>query len=245
MFEANLDFATAEFHYFLDKHGYLPRGHTLHTMLSPAAQEQYTSLIRDFHLDPDRIDYLRPGVALMMLDQVAGGTRLALVPGVDAALTRYGKEHTKDVGYLESVAFQLETITTMGGGDDAAVLEKQLAEWKSNDATKYEDLLAAWAAGDLATMSAMEDVFDEKQRALLLDNRNKNWIRRIEGMLETQKTHFITVGAAHLSGPKSVIQLLCAKGWKVERVQTGSDTDAAPPEACELRNSPLKHVATK
>jgi len=30
VFEANLDFSTAEFHYFMDKFGYLPRGQTLH-----------------------------------------------------------------------------------------------------------------------------------------------------------------------------------------------------------------------
>ena len=245
MFEVNLDFATAEFHYFLDRHGYLQPGQTLHKMLSPTALEQYRSLIRNFQLDPNRVDYLRPGVAVLMLNQAAAGERLALAPGVDATLTRYGKQHAKGVGYLESVEFQLETLTAMGGGDDVAVLEKQLSEWKSDDAQQYEKLLGAWAIGDLATMSSMENVFDAKQRALLLDNRNKNWIQRIEGMLNTPKTHFITVGAAHLSGARSVIEILCGKGWKVERLQTGYDADAAPPDACGLKNSPLKRVASK
>src|SRR5215470_13660635 len=38
MFETNVDFATAEFHYFVDHEGYLPPGQTLASKLSPAAK---------------------------------------------------------------------------------------------------------------------------------------------------------------------------------------------------------------
>jgi uncharacterized protein YbaP (TraB family) len=48
-------------------------------------------------------------------------------------------------------------------------------------------------------------------------------------MLKEPKAYLVTVGAAHLAGPHSVINLLCAKGWKVERVQTGP---TPPPPAC-------------
>ena len=43
------------------------------------------------------------------------------------------------------------------------------------------------------------------------------------------KTYLVTVGALHLAGANSVIQLLCAKGWKVQRIQTGL---TPPPAAC-------------
>jgi uncharacterized protein len=242
LFEANLDFATAEFHYFLDQHGYLPRGRTLHTMLSPGARDQYASLIRELHIDLDKLDHLRPGVAVMMLDQVGSGARLALGPGVDVALIRDAKQHAKDVGYLETLQSQLQTISDIGGGDDIAVLEKSLAERKDGDSKKFQDMFAAWASGDLMTLSAMEGI-DPKQRVMMLDNRNKNWIPRIEGMLENQKIYFVTVGAAHLAGHNSVIELLCGKGWKVERLQTGMEADTAPPPACGLPNSPMRRVA--
>ena len=242
MFEANLDFATAEFHYFLDQHGYLPAGHTLHTMLSLDGQQQYASLIRDLHIDPDKLDHLRPGVAVMMLDQVGTGARLALGPGVDVALIRDAKQHAKDVGYLETLQSQLQTITAIDGGDGIEVLEKNLTERKDGDGKKYQDMLAAWAGGDLMTLSTMDGI-DPKQRVLMLDNRNKNWIPRIESMLEIPKTYFITVGAAHLAGHNSVIELLCGKGWKVLRLQTGSENDTAPPPACGLVNSPMRRVA--
>ena len=244
LFEANLDFATAEFHYFLDQHGYLPPGRTLHTMLSPEARDQYVSLIRDLHIDPDKLDHLRPGVAVMMLDQVGTGARLALGPGVDVALIRDAKKHAKDVGYLETLQSQLQTISAIDGGDDIAVLEKNLAERKDGDGKKFQDMLAAWAGGDLMTLSTMDGI-DPKQRVLMLDNRNKNWIPRIESMLEIPKTYFITVGAAHLAGHNSVIELLCGKGWKVQRLQTGSESESAPPPACGLQNSPLKRVASQ
>src|SRR3954463_15996224 len=44
MFETNVDFATAEFHYFVDQQGYLPPGQTLASKLSPAAKDRYVEL---------------------------------------------------------------------------------------------------------------------------------------------------------------------------------------------------------
>src|SRR5579863_647385 len=91
VFEANLDNATAEFHYFMDNQGYLPRGQTLHKMLSPPALKKYVALIEDFHIDSAKLDYLRPGVAVFMLEPALIRTQspVPLVPGVDATLVDY------------------------------------------------------------------------------------------------------------------------------------------------------------
>jgi len=91
-------------------------------------------------------------------------------------------------------------------------------------------LFVAWTKGDLTKLAAVEDD-DPRQRILMLDNRNNAWLPQIEAMLKEPKTHLVTVGAAHLAGPTSVIHLLCAKGWKVERIQTGP---TPPPPACRL-----------
>ena len=118
-------------------------------------------------------------------------------------------------------------LTALGGGTGVGVLEKKLAS-RENNTGEYQALLAAWAKGDLQKLASMEDV-DAKDRVLMLDNRNAAWLPKIEAMLNDSKTYFITVGAAHLTGAKSVIDLLCTRHWKVERVQTGS---TPPPPGC-------------
>jgi uncharacterized protein YbaP (TraB family) len=107
------------------------------------------------------------------------------------------------------------------------MLEKSLTEMSQND-DKFSVMLAAWAEGDLPKLLSVDDQ-DPKQKAILLDNRNKAWLPKIEALLGSSKTYLVTVGAAHLAGENSVIDLLCKKHWKMERVQTGS---SPPPPAC-------------
>ena len=70
------------------------------------------------------------------------------------------------------------------------------------------------------------------RRYLLLDKRNRNWLPQIESMMVSKQTIFVTVGAAHLVGPGSVLDMLCVRGWKVQRIKTGPST---PPAACPAR----------
>lgn len=227
LFETNIDFATAEHHYFVDHQGYLPAGQTLHEKLSPEALKQYWALIKGLRLDQNKIDYLRPGVALWYLGQIPAKDQTRLGPGVDAALTKYAKEHGKQLGYLETLQSQFEVLAELGGGAETAMLEKSLTDMGKGD-DKFSTMLAAWAEGDLPKLRSVGEQ-DPKQTVILLDNRNKAWLPKIEALLGSPKTYLITVGAAHLAGKNSVIDLLCAKHWKIERVQTGS---SPPPPAC-------------
>jgi hypothetical protein len=53
----------------------------------------------------------------------------------------------------------------------------------------------------------------------LLNQRNANWARWIEGRLAKPGTAFVAVGAGHLAGSASVISLLQRDGYKVRRLQ--------------------------
>jgi uncharacterized protein YbaP (TraB family) len=53
---------------------------------------------------------------------------------------------------------------------------------------------------------------------LLISNRNRAWVPSVAELLGSGKTAMVTVGAAHVGGPKGLISLLCAAGHDVERV---------------------------
>ena len=62
---------------------------------------------------------------------------------------------------------------------------------------------------------AADDEMMKNYLPLLLDNRNKNWVKQLETILP-KKSLFIAVGAGHLSGDNGLINLLRKKGYTVQ-----------------------------
>lgn len=60
--------------------------------------------------------------------------------------------------------------------------------------------------------------YGDEYMALILDDRNKNWIPAIEKTIK-ETPSFIAVGAAHLVGKNGLIELLRKQGYKVKPVQ--------------------------
>ena len=60
---------------------------------------------------------------------------------------------------------------------------------------------------------------DQDLTQTLVLNRNQNWVATIEGLLRDNHKDLIVVGAGHLAGPGSVIDLLAKAGFTVQRIQ--------------------------
>lgn len=121
------------------------------------------------------------------------------------------------VHFLEDAAFQLAML-------DKIMTVETIKEMLTNpEAVSMQDMLDTYRAGDAeALIKIMQDDAslgenaDEKMEALLFA-RNENWIPKLEARFAA-KGAFIAVGAAHLVGPRSVIELLEAKGYKIRRL---------------------------
>jgi uncharacterized protein len=147
-------------------------------------------------------------------------------PAMDGVLHARATNHHKKIVFLESLEVE------------ATVLEK----WMNTRALKdilddlpgteqrSKEMLAAYIAGDeaklLSVFDAERERWKQKGRPLseydaqmddLLYKRNASWIEPIE-KLHADGGGFIAVGAAHAVGPKSVLELLEKKGFKVTRV---------------------------
>jgi uncharacterized protein YbaP (TraB family) len=83
-------------------------------------------------------------------------------------------------------------------------------------------MMALYNKKDLNSLLEFMDKSENKMMAahndVLLTNRNKNWIPKIEAVAKAKPT-FFGVGAAHLAGENGVIKLLRKKGYKVEAVK--------------------------
>lgn len=102
---------------------------------------------------------------------------------------------------------QLKSLVKMTTGDlteERKLLTKMMKYYELED---IESLLTAMD----------EDVYTPNQNEILLDNRNKKWIKPMSNAMATKSTLF-AVGAAHLAGENGVISLLRKAGYQVEAV---------------------------
>ena len=88
-------------------------------------------------------------------------------------------------------------------------------------ASEVDELLAAWRSGDATAMAKLlQEGFDEYPdlyRPLTVE-RNRKWIPQIEQLLDDRDDYLVVVGALHLVGTDSVIDLLERKGYKVKQL---------------------------
>ena len=221
---------------FVQDHGKLPHGQALSRMLSPRGQKDFETALARTPLDRDTVDTMRPWLASVVLSdyQIQNGPRRSFVEeGVDYTLEQEAWERRKTIRHLETTETQLETLMQATPDSDIAGFEADLHELLKADET-YRRLLDGWTAGNQAALAKIlaGEAFDAQEKHLLLDKRNRNWLPQIESMMVSRKTIFVTVGAAHLVGPGSVLDMLCVRGWKVQRIKTGPST---PPPACPAR----------
>ena len=202
--------------YIIDN-GLLPNGQTLHRKLSGDG-------LRDFHraldlagVDERNIDQKRPWLAEVVLTVQAMYRRnysAAHTPEDEAfSLAVSGR---KDIRYLDTTHQQLEFLK---GADPSQGVERfsvVLADFP-NQAQREARFVDAWASGDVGASAALiaTGLLDMPDEQKLLDERNRDWARQIETMLNENHSYFISVGIAHLVGPHGVPALLRADGLTV------------------------------
>jgi uncharacterized protein YbaP (TraB family) len=83
------------------------------------------------------------------------------------------------------------------------------------------EYLVAWRKGDEAKMEELYikglKLYPKLYRTLIVD-RNNIWVRDIEGYLNGSGNTMVVVGAAHLVGDNSVVNLLRKRGYKVVKL---------------------------
>ncbi|MBK9070842.1 MAG: TraB/GumN family protein [Myxococcales bacterium] len=165
---------------------------------------------------------LRPAMAATLV-QMQG---LPQTGFMDMKLIQAARTAGAEVIFLESAASQLALLEKWITAKTLIAMLDHVETMKQSN----QELLALYRAGDDVGLLALSK--DTKQAALmgvtpaeqdammkdLLLTRNAAWIPGIEAAAAKGPT-FVAVGALHLLGPGSVVELLQAKGWTVERSQ--------------------------
>lgn len=194
-------------------------GPDLSTRLSPALWTRVRRTGDSLGLPDPILERLTPAFAALLFSAPENTDISATVDGQlhDRAATR-----GLAIAPLETVAEQLGLFEKLSEPQAIAALVDALDEIDAGRPTTRK-LLAAYASGDeqkIIAVVAAEFAASPAARSLaepLLYRRNQAMADRLAAPLKAGGA-FVAVGVAHLTGPRSVIELLRARGWKIARV---------------------------
>ena len=159
--------------------------------------------------------------AFMILGMQFKDLGLTSGAGVESVLRANFKAAGKPVGQLETNVEQLSLFDTLPESAQRALLEGSI-EAPADMRTEFNQMLSAWARGDVEAIARTfnEDLASSPElRDALIRRRNHNWTQWVRRRMAAPGTLMVAVGAGHLAGPESVVDLLERYGYRVTRVQ--------------------------
>jgi hypothetical protein len=126
------------------------------------------------------------------------------------------------IGHFETAEFQIRMLANLSEDEILGDFDASLAQLVDFDAYSKR-MLEGWTTGNVEALdkeflAPLRDGSPAAYKALIVD-RNADWTGQIDALMKGKGDYFIAVGAGHLVGDDSVVNLLEAKGYSVERLQ--------------------------
>ncbi len=140
--------------------------------------------------------------------------------GIDRYFFDKAMQADKEIRALETVEYQLDRFAGLPDRIQEQLLLQTLQELDDLE-EEMEQMVEAWSRGEVEVLEELtQESFKEfpglYQR--LIVERNKNWLLKIEPILNRPGTTMVVVGALHLVGSESVVELLQEQGYTVKQL---------------------------
>jgi uncharacterized protein YbaP (TraB family) len=195
-------------------------GATLATSVSPATFELASRRANELGLDMRILNPLKPWFAALTMVAIQM-QRMGLDPklGVDRYLAARAKASNKPSAGLETLEFQLGIFDGLTPREQEMMLAETVGQLERL-ATNINEIVTAWLKGDADRLSNLLLVgmreYPELHERILVE-RNRRWTGEIEKFIAQGGGELVVVGAAHVVGKDSLIEMLKAKGYQVEQ----------------------------
>jgi uncharacterized protein YbaP (TraB family) len=198
--------------------GRLPEGTQLSDQLSKPTYEKLMEHAARAGLPAFILDSMKPSLAVTMI-VAAELARLGFDPEHGVDLYFHGKSEAdgKKIAALETVEFQIDLITGFSAEEGEVMVETSLEELETVSGV-FTELVSSWRKGDTASLDKWLNEAKKEAPTImkrLLTDRNKQWTPKIRELADGNVPVLVVVGAGHLVGSDSVIELLEAGGLNV------------------------------
>jgi uncharacterized protein len=195
----------------------LPDGKTLRGVLG-ADYESIRERAGQSGLDLAMLDRFAPWfVATLLLQMELAKRGFAPELGIEARLASRAGGDGKPIQGLETAEQQFAVLSGLPLAEQKRFLLMTLEESTQLDA-QVDELVGAWQAGDTDALARMlSDEFDDFPELYrpLTEDRNRAWVEQLDDLLDDRDDYLVVVGALHLVGRNSVVDLLRQRGYTV------------------------------
>ncbi|MCH8201596.1 MAG: TraB/GumN family protein [Proteobacteria bacterium] len=155
--------------------------------------------------------------------------------GVESVLSQEARDVGKPIIGLETADEQLSALADLPMDIQVRMLSETLDELASLPDI-WGAMIVAWAGGDIETLEELMFQFLNTEPQVyeqLITVRNRNWVGRINSLASKPGSYLIAVGVAHLIGPDSLLTMLAAEGYQIERIEAQEELSEEPEQEPE------------
>ena len=197
-----------------------PGGESLADHLSEDAMGALQRYCRKAGVSIDALLPFKPAVAMLTILTLELSRLDAATTGVDNYFMQRAQESDKPVLGLETAEEQLDYLIGMGVGEESAFILHSLQDLEQLD-SMLQQMIEDWRSGDTRGLNQlfiapMAQQYPDIYQSLLVQ-RNQDWLPKIEQLLATEATELVLVGVAHLVGEDGLIEVLQARGYRVQQ----------------------------
>jgi len=215
--------AQAKLQQLVQQYGLNPPGVTLSGLLGEERAAAFAEVAGRYGAPMQNFEPLRPWLAMLSLSQAAyAQAGFDPTSGVEPVVLAAAAEEGDAIAYLETAERQIEALASL---DEEEMLGNFDASMEQFDNLEQQllDSVEAWRVGDIDGLDAL---LLEEARTMapgafeaIFTKRNAEWVVDIKELMAGEGDYFIAVGAGHLVGEASVVEMLEDEGFAVERVQ--------------------------
>lgn len=204
-------------------YGLNPAGTTLSSTLGEERAAAFAEVAGQFGIPMPALEFYKPwlaslSVTISALQSIGFDPKL----GVEEVVLGQAGLEGDEIDHLETPEEQIIAIASL---DETEMLSNFDAGLDQFD--QFEELtmrmMTSWQTGDLAALEKdiVGDFRNEAPDAFqkIFVERNENWVVVIKEIMAGEGDYFIAVGAGHLIGEDSVIDMLRDDGFEIDRVQ--------------------------
>jgi uncharacterized protein len=202
------------------KAGEYPKGDSLKNHVDPRTYDYLQRVFGLLKVPETKFARYRPWFLSLVL-QAPALHGMSDTLGVEEFLLRRARANSKPVSGLESAREHAEVFLGLTDRQSEAMLLMMFLPTQRSRGSTGDEIARAWRRGDADTDTRiMVDEFRSFPSLAdrFLTDRNRKWIPKIEGYVESGKTYFVVAGAAHMGGPRGLVAILRARGYHIEQL---------------------------
>jgi uncharacterized protein YbaP (TraB family) len=144
--------------------------------------------------------------------------------GIETQFSERARKDGKSIRGLETLTGQLSFMDELDMETQRLFLLETLKDSAETEA-EMQTIMTAWQTGDTSALAELQLELQQEAPELndaLFTRRNRNWVPQIIELTKQKQDYLVIVGAMHMAGDNSVLELLEAEGIKVRQLSDSS-----------------------